>query len=86
MPRSEAGLYRVTPDTTNLAARIDRDRRERESDLLWLLLLLFGTARTHAYAALKVGSDAEELLRAADRSLYRAKQAHALRHERRAAS
>ena len=37
-------------------------------------------------AALKVGSDAEELLRAADRSLYRAKQAHALRHERRAAS
>lgn len=37
-------------------------------------------------AALKVGSDAEELLRAADRSLYRAKQAHALQHERRAAS
>jgi hypothetical protein len=47
----------VTPDTENLAARVDRDRRDRERDLLLLLLGLFWTARQHTYAAVRIGSD-----------------------------
>jgi hypothetical protein len=47
----------VTPDTENLAARIDRDRRRREEELLLLLLGLFWTVRSHAYAAVKIGAD-----------------------------
>src|SRR3954471_15999355 len=43
------------PNVENLEARIDRDRRERERDLLWLLLLLFGQARMHAYSAVRLG-------------------------------
>jgi SPP1 gp7 family putative phage head morphogenesis protein len=46
----------VQPDLENLEARIDKDRRERENDLLAFLLLLFARARDHVYAALRVGA------------------------------
>jgi hypothetical protein len=47
----------LAPDTENLAARVDRDRRDRERDLLLLLLSIFWLARSHTYAAVKIGSD-----------------------------
>jgi hypothetical protein len=47
----------MQPDVTNLAKRIDDDRRRREAELLALLALLFWQCRSHCYAALKVGSD-----------------------------
>lgn len=47
----------MTPDTENLAARIDRDRRDRERELLALLLLLFWQARQHVYSAIRVNAD-----------------------------
>jgi hypothetical protein len=47
----------MPPDVTNLAERVDRDRRERERELLALLLLLFYQARQHAYAAVRVNAD-----------------------------
>jgi hypothetical protein len=47
----------MTPDTENLAARVDRDRRDRERDLLALLLLLFWQTRQHVYSAVRVNAD-----------------------------
>jgi hypothetical protein len=47
----------VPADVENLAERVDRDRRERERDLLALLLLLFWQTRQHVYSALRVGAD-----------------------------
>lgn len=51
------------PDLENLEQRIDRDRRTHERDLFTFLLSLFGRARDHAYAALRVGMSPLEAIR-----------------------
>ena len=47
----------MTPDTTNLEDRIDKEKRQREDDLLLVLLALFLRARSHADLALRLGLD-----------------------------
>src|SRR4051812_12707831 len=53
----------MPPDVTNLAKRIDDDRREREAALLLLLIGLngnggvFGQVRQHVYSAIRLNVD-----------------------------
>lgn len=47
----------MQPDTTNLEERIDREKRQKEDELLLFLLSLFLRARSHADLALRLGAD-----------------------------
>lgn len=47
----------MIPDFENFENRVERDRRDRERDLLALLLSLFGLARKHAFSAARIGAD-----------------------------